>query len=291
MFLLGPVAMFTPIITANFTILTKIVVFGIVGLIALCIWAFCLKVITVTDQGVEVKRLCLPFLKRFYRMAEFDSYVIEPHGNVETFHLISQGRRIISIRSNLYDNYIEVAQALSVVGQKEWGADASRAVYSKFTKGTIAAPFVAFLFVLIYPAIPVCEYFEHGQITHKSWLILSIGAIVFTPVLMYALHCCKRLTIWHDHLEVRSMLCPWKVGYYALNEFDMALKVITNNGQGMEDTKSLWLIREGKLAISISQSSYVNYDDLEHAIGIEPYQVRMSWFKKIRYYLGKTIDI
>ena len=86
------------------------------------------------------------------------------------------------------------------------------------------------------------------------------------------------------------MLCPWKTNYYALCDFDYALEVITPSQ--FENEKSLWLIRDNKLTISIPKSIYANYNLLEHAIGIVPSNsVKMTYLQKLKYHLGKTIDI
>ncbi|MBO7470597.1 MAG: hypothetical protein J6T78_01915, partial [Bacteroidaceae bacterium] len=75
----------------------------------------------------------------------------------------------------------------------------------------------------------------------------------------------------------------------ALDDFDFALEVVTPSQ--FETEKSLWLIRVNKLAISIPKSIYANYDVLEHAIGIVPSDtIKMSYFKKLKYHLGKATD-
>ena len=290
LFLLAPLTLMTFSLSSKWAAFVTIVMTGVVLLIALCIWAYRLKTITVTDQGLEVKRTCLPFLKRFYRLAEFDSYVVEQEGISELLHLLCQGQRVVTLSSKIYENYAELKEALSVVGLKEWGTDASRAVDSVFKKSHLAGVFVMLFFVLFGVGIPVSNYFEHGQVDMKIFILFLIYELVFLPLFLYALSESKRFTIWRGHLEVRSTLCPWKTEYYALNDFDSALKVIVPETMVSEE-KSLWLVRNGKLALSISPSVYANYDVLEHAIGIVPSRtISMSMVKKLRYYLGKTIN-
>ena len=273
------------------TLITKCVVTGVALFIALCVWAFRLKVVMVSDMGLEVKHVCLPFLNRFYRLTEFDSYVVEQQGFSESLYLLCQGRRAVTLSSRIYENYAELKSALSVIGLKEWGTDASRAIDSVFKKSHLAGVFVMFLLALVGVGIPFCDFFVYGQVTMRFFILFLIYECLFLPLFLYALSECKRLSIWRGHLEVRSMLCPWKVGYYALDDFDFALKVIVPNNMGSED-KYFWLIRNRKLAISISQSVYTNYDVLEHAIGIMPLKtIEMNMGEKFRYYLGKTIDI
>ena len=290
LFLTASLGLMTFSLSSKWEVFVTIVMTSAVLVIALCIWAYRLKTITVTDQELEVRHTCLPFLKRYYRLAEFDSYIIEEEEIHESLYLLYQGRRAIKLSSKIYENYAELKKALSVVGLKEWGTDANRAVDSVFAKGHLFSIFVLFLFMLLIVAIPVSEYIEEGQVTMRSYLLSSICGLFFLPLFIYALYCSKRLTIWRGHLEIKSLLRPWKVGYYALDDFDFALEVTTPTHY--QDEKSLWLVRNRKLAVSISQSTYANYDVLEHAIGIKPSQaIRMSIIKSIRYHLGKPIDI
>lgn len=290
MYLLAPLTLMTFSLGSRRAIFVTIVVAGVLLAIALCSWAFRLKTIVVTDQELEVKHTCLPFLKRFYRLAEFDSYIIEEEENGESIYLLYQGKRAVKLSSKIYENYAELKEALSSIELKDWGADASRAVDSAFAKSHLFGLSLWFLLSLLIIAIPLTEYIEEGEVTMKSYLLSSLCALVFLPILLYILHTTKRLTIWREHLEAKSLLCPWKVGYYALDDFDFALEVITPTQ--FQDEKSLWLIQDRKLVISINKSYYANFDLLEHAIGIEPYDiVNMNYLQKLRYHLGKTIDI
>lgn len=289
LFLLAPLTMMTFSLGSTREVFISLVVAGVLLAIALCVWAFRLKTISVMDQELEVKHTCLPFLKRYYRLAEFDSFIIEEDGIYETFFLLIQGKRAVKLSSKIYKNYAELKEALSVVGLKEWGTDADRAVDSVFAKSHLAATFVLFLLVLLFVAIPIIEYVEDGQVTKKSYLLVLTGGLMFVSFFLYALSCCKRLTVWRGHLEVRSLLTPWKVDYYSLDDFDFALEVVTPSH--FEEEKSLWLVRDNKLALSIPKNVYANYDVLEHAIGIVPSDtIKMSYFKKLKYHLGNTID-
>ena len=289
LFLLATLTMMTFSLGSTREVFISLVVAGIMLAIALCVWAFLLKTITVMDQELEVKHTCLPFLKRYYRLAEFDSYIIEEEGIHETFCLLIQGKRAVKLSSKIYKNYEELKEALSVVGLKEWGTDANRAVDSVFAKSHLAATFFMFLSVMLFVAIPIIEYIEDGQVTIKSYFLLLIGGLMFVPLFLYALSCCKRLTIWRGHLEVKSLLTPWKTDYYSLDDFDFALEVITPSQ--FEKEKSLWLVRDNKLALSIPKNVYANYDVLEHAIGIVPSaSIEMNIFKKLTCLLGKNIE-
>lgn len=272
-------------------IIISLIVVGIAEVVALLIWAYRMKVITVVDQGFEVRRVCFPFLKRFYRFSEFDFYVIEQNKAREGFYLLSQGKRIVSFSSREYENYEELKSLLSVVGTKEWGADDNRAVDSVFTKKLLVGIFLCLFLVLFLASAPVFEYIFDGQVTLKTCLSTSVPGLLLLFLLLYALYADRRLTIWRGNIEVRHLLYPWKVRCYALRDFDYALEVSTPEQYGF-DVKSLWLIRDDKLVLSISQDDYANYDVLVHAIGIKPAKtVTMQWNQKLRYHFGKTIQI
>lgn len=277
--------------TNKLELVTKLIVVSIAEVVALLIWAIRLRVITVVDQGFEVRRVCFPFLKRFYRFAEFDFYVVEQKEARESFHLLSQGRRIVSFSSRDYENYEDLKSLLSVVGAKEWGADDNRAVDSVFTKKLLGGIFLCLVLMLFLFSGPLFEYIFDGRVTLRTILSTYVPGLLLLFTLLYALYAARRLTIWRGNIEARNLLCPWRVRCYALRDFDYALEVSTP-GQYGSDVKSLWLIRDDKLVLSISQDDYANYDVLVHAIGIKPSQtVTMQWIQKLRYHFGKTIQI
>ena len=272
-------------------IIISLIVVSIAEVVALLIWAIRLKVITVVDQGFEVRRVCFPFLKRFYRFAEFDFYVVEQKRETEHFHLLRQGERTVSFSSKEYENYEELKSLLSVVGTKEWGTDDNRAVDSVLTKKFLVGVSFFLILMLFLVSAPIFEYIFDGQVTLKTCCFAYVPGLFFLLLLIYTLYAGKRLTIWRGNIEVRSLLCPWKVRCYALRDFDYALEVFTP-GQYGSDEVSLWLIRDNKLVLSISHDDYANYDVLVHAIGIKPSQtVTMRWNQKLRYHFGKTIQI
>ena len=195
---------------------------------------------------------------------------------------------MIKLSSDMYENYEALKKTLSVIGHGEWGADEARAIDSVFSKKYLLAISCLFLFVLLGVAIPVCEYYEKGSVRESSLVIGLSCATFFFLLSIAALYPCKHITIWRGNLEVKRLLWPFKVKYYSLDEFDYSLEVITKFQYSQEE--SLWLMREGKLALSISQAVYSNYDALEHAIGIIPSDtIEMSSIKKIPYFFGKTL--
>ena len=272
-------------------IIISLIVVGIAEVVALLIWAYRMKVITVVDQGFEVRRVCFPFLKRFYRFSEFDFYVIEQNKAREGFYLLSQGKRIVSFSSRDYENYEELKSLLSVVGTKEWGADDNRAVDSVFEKTRLVILFFLLILTLFMVFFPALEYIFEGNMTFRKNLFIHVMGLVLSSFPLCALYFSKRLTIWRGNIEVRGLLCLWKVRCYSLRDFDYALEVLTP-GQYGSDEMSLWLIRDNKLVLSISQDVYANYDVLTRAIGIKPAKtVTMQWNQKLRYHFGKTIQI
>ncbi len=277
--------------TNKLELVTKLIVVSIAEVVALLIWAIRLRVITVVDKGFEVKYVCLPFLKIFYRFAEFDFYVVEQKGETEHFHLLRQGERTVSFSTRDYENYEDLKSLLSVVGTNEWGADDNRAVDSVLTKKFLAGVSFCLILMLFLVSAPIFEYIFDGQVTLKTCCFAYVPGLFFLLLLIYTLYAGRRLTIWRGNIEVRSLLCPWKVRCYALRDFDYALEVFTP-GQYGSDEVSLWLIRDNKLVLSISHDDYANYDVLVHAIGIKPAKtVTMQWNQKLRYHFGKTIQI
>lgn len=275
----------------NLGLVTKLIVVSIAEVVALLIWAIRLRVITVVDQGFEVRRVCFPFLKRFYRFAEFDFYVVEQKGEIEHFHLLRQGERTVSFSTRDYENYEDLKSLLSVVGTKEWSVDYNRAVDSVFKKIPLVMIFFFLILTLFMASFPFIEYFFNGHVIVRSHLFPSVIGLLFFSLPLYGLYTSRLITIWRGNIEVRSLLCPWKVRCYSLKDFDYALEVLTP-GQYGSDNVSLWLIRDDKLVLNISQDLYANYDVLSHAIGIMPSQtVTFKWLQVLKYGFGKRIQI
>lgn len=275
----------------NLGLVTKLIVVSIAEVVALLIWAIRLRVITVVDQGFEVRRVCFPFLKRFYRFAEFDFYVVEQKGEIEHFHLLRQGERTVSFSTRDYENYEDLKSLLSVVGTKEWSVDYNRAVDSVFKKIPLVMIFFFLILTLFMASFPFIEYFFYGHVIVRSHLFPSVIGLLFFSLPLYGLYTSRLITIWRGNIEVRSLLCPWKVRCYSLKDFDYALEVLTP-GQYGSGNVSLWLIRDDKLVLNISQDLYANYDVLSHAIGIMPSQtVTFKWLQVLKYGFGKRIQI
>ena len=97
-------------------LVTTIVLAGILFAIAFITWLFRLKIIVVYEQEIEVRRVCLPFWKHYYRLAEFDSFLLNQSGKTEYAYLLCQGQRVIKLSSDIYENYEELKKTLSVIG-------------------------------------------------------------------------------------------------------------------------------------------------------------------------------
>ena len=290
LYLLTALAMVTIASVSGQGLIATVVIAGIVLAIAAAIWFFRLKVMVVSEQEIEVRQAILPFSKHYYRFAEFDSFLLYQSGKTEYLYLLRQGQRVIKLSSDIYENYEELKNALSVIGGETWGVDAARAVDSVFSKKHLLAVFFLFLFVLVGLAIPVSDYFENGNVRESSLGIGLVVAAFFLVLVVVALYPCKHLTIWRGNLEVKRLLWPFKVKYYSLEDFDFSLEIITKSQYGQDE--SLWLIRNGKLAVDIPQSVYSNYDALKHAIGIVPSDtIEMSMIQALPYYFGKTFKI
>ena len=290
LYLFTALAMVTIASMSRRGLIITMVIVGIVLAIAAAIWFFQLKVIVVSEQEIEVRRAILPSSKQYYRFAEFDSFLLYQSGKTEYLYLLRQGQRVIKLSSDIYENYEELKNALSVIGAETWGIDSARAVDSVFSKKHLLAVLFLFLFVLVGLAVPVSDYFEIGYVRESSLGIGLVVALFFLVLVMVALYPFKHLTIWRGNLEVKHLLWPFKVKYYSLEDFDFSLEIITKHQHGQDE--SLWLIRNGKLVVDIPQSVYANYDALEHAIGIVPSDtIEMGMIQALPYYFGKTFRI
>lgn len=290
LYLLTALAMVTIGTVSRRGLIVTVVIVGIVLAIAVAIWLFRLKVIIVSEQEIEVRRAILPSSKHYYRFAEFDSFLLYQSGKTEYLYLLRQGQRILKLSSDIYENYEELKNALSIIGGETWGVDAARAVNSVFSKKHLLAVSFLFLFVLVGLAVPVSDYFENGYVRESSLGIGLVVALFFLVLVLVALYPYKYLTIWRGNLEVKHLLWPFNVKYYSLEDFDFTLEIITKHQQDKEE--SLWLIRNGKLAVDIPQSVYSNYDALKHAIGIVPSDtIEMGMIQALPYYFGKTFKI
>lgn len=290
LYLLTALAMVTIGTVSKRGLIITVVIVGIVLAIAVAIWLFRLKVIVVSEQEIEVRRAILPSSKHYYRFAEFDSFLLYQSGKTEYLYLLRQGQRVLKLSSDIYENYEELKNALSIIGGETWGVDAARAVDSVFSKKHLLAVSFLFLFVLIGLAVPVSDYFEKGYVRGSSLGIGLVVALFFLFLVIVALYPYKYLTIWRGNLEVKYLLWPFKVKYYSLEDFDFSLEIITKHQHDKKE--SLWLIRNGKLAVDIPQSVYSNYDALKHAIGIVPSDtIEMSMIQALPYYFGKTFRI
>ena len=290
LYLFTALAMVTIASMSRRGLIITMVIVGIVLAIAAAIWFFQLKVIVVSEQEIEVRRAILPSSKQYYRFAEFDSFLLYQSGKTEYLYLLRQGQRVIKLSSDIYENYEELKNALSVIGAETWGIDSARAVDSVFSKKHLLAVLFLFLFVLVGLAVPVSDYFEIGYVRESSLGIGLVVALFFLVLVMVALYPFKHLTIWRGNLEVKHLLWPFKVKYYSLEDFDFSLEIITKHQHGQDE--SLWLIRNGKLVVDIPQSVYANYDVLEHAIGIVPSDtIEMGMIQALPYYFGKTFRI
>lgn len=290
LYLITALAMVTIGTVSRRGLIVTVVIVGIVLAIAVAIWLFRLKVIIVSELEIEVRRAILPSSKHYYRFAEFDSFLLYQSGKTEYLYLLRQGQRILKLSSDIYENYEELKNALSIIGGETWGVDVARAVDSVFSKKHLLAVSFLFLFVFVGLAVPVSDYFEKGYVRESSLGIGLVVALFFLFLVIVALYPYKYLTIWRGNLEVKHLLWPFKVKYYSLEDFDFTLEIITKHQQDKEE--SLWLIRNGKLAVDIPKSVYSNYDALKHAIGIVPSDtIEMGMIQALPYYFGKTFRI
>ena len=111
-----------------------LLVLGIFTFLLFAFFLVSLKRITVLCDGLEAQSVLLPFRKRFYRFAEFD-YSEKSHTSTgEVLRLVKDGRRVISISSAIYKNYMQLCQAIDVQTKERFCGRDNAEVVSEYNK-------------------------------------------------------------------------------------------------------------------------------------------------------------
>jgi hypothetical protein len=128
-----------------------------------------------------------------------------------------------------------------------------------------------------------------GSIIIGGSVILLFGSLLFINLLSY-----KKITVWRGQVEVKRLLWPLASRYYAMSDFDGFYYVLEkSNGQlGSRDENSIWLVKNHRLAVSVSEPMYRNYEELKTAFQPVPSLGRLEFmgFQSLKYHLGKKIN-
>ncbi len=254
-----------------------------------------IKRITVFPDGLETQNLLLPFWKRFYRFAEFDYAQSEYKKNSEVFRLILNGERQVSIASYLYLNFEEIKGAIAVKDKSGFFVRDNAVVVSEYKKSRLfGVTFFMLLFVLIGVLTPLAYVIDGKPVRMVSILIGASVILFFGSLLFIHLFSYKKITVWRGQVEVKRLLWPSKVRYYAVSDFDGFYYVLErSNGQlGSQDEDSIWLVKDDRLVISVDEPMYRNYEELiavfrnVNCLG----NLEFMGLQSLKYHLGKKFN-
>ena len=254
-----------------------------------------IKRIIVVADGLETQNLLLPFWKRFYRFAEFDYAQSEYSKSGEVLRLIKNGERQLSIASNTYLNFEEIKEAIAVKDKSGFFVRENAEVVSEYNKVRLyGITGFGLFFVLIGVAVALSDVID-GRPLRLGSIIIGISAILlFGSLLFIYLFSHKEIKVWRGQVEVKRLLWPFKVRYYDVSDFDGFYYVLEkSNGQlGSRDENSIWLVKNHRLAVSVSEPMYRNYEELKTAFQPVPCLGRLEFmgFQSLKYHLGKKFN-
>lgn len=254
-----------------------------------------IKRITVVVDGLETRNLLLPFWKRFYRFAEFDYAQSDYRKTGEVLRLIKNGERLLSIASNLYLNFEEIKRAIAVKDKSGFFVRDNAEVVSEYNKVRLyEITGFGLFFVLIGVAVALSDVID-GRPLRLGSIIIGVSAILlFGSLLFIYLFSYKEIKVWRGQVEVKRLLWPFKVQYYDVSDFDGSYDVLEkSNGQlGSRDEESIWLVKNHRLAVSVTEPMYRNYEELKTAFQPVPSLGRLEFmgFQSLKYHLGKKIN-
>lgn len=254
-----------------------------------------IKRISVVADGLETQNLLFPFWKRFYRFAEFDYAQSEYGKNREVFRLIKNGERQVSIASNLYLNFGEIKAAITVKDKSGFSVRDNAEVVSEYKKLRLFGILCSLLFfVLIGVGTSLSDLIDGNSIRQGMVFLGVIEVLFFGSLLFIFLLPYKKITVWRGQVDVKHMLWPFSVHYYAISDFDGFYYVLEkSNGQfGSRDEDSLWLVKDNKLVISVEETMYKNYEELKTVFQSVRCLGRLEFmgFQSLKYHLGKKLS-
>ena len=277
------------------TFLPSLFVWGAFTLLFSVFFLSSLKRITVVADGLEVQNLLLPFWKRFYRFAEFDYAQSDYSNSGEVLRLIKNGERLVSIASCQFLNFEEIKGAIAVKDKRSFSFRDNAEVASEYNKTRLYG-ITAFLlfFVLIGVAVSLSDLIDGNPVRPGTVIVGVVEALFFGSLLLIYLLSYKKITAWRGQVEVKRLLWPLMSRYYVMSDFDGFYYVLEkSNGQlGARDEDSLWLVKDNRLAISVDETMYRNYEELKtvfqtvHCLG----KLEFMGFQSLKYHLGKKLN-
>jgi hypothetical protein len=148
-------------------------------------------------------------------------------------------------------------------------------------------------FVLIGVAVALSDVIDGRPLRLGSIIIGGSDILLFGSLLFIYLFSYKEIKVWRGQVEVKRLLWPFKVRYYDVSDFDGSYDVLEkSNGQlGSRDEESIWLVKNHRLAVSVTEPMYRNYEELKTAFQPVPSLGRLEFmgFQSLKYHLGKKI--
>ncbi|WP_288287438.1 hypothetical protein [uncultured Prevotella sp.] len=262
-----------------------LLVLGIFTFLLFAFFLVSLKRITVLCDGLEAQSVLLPFRKRFYRFAEFD-YSEKSHTSTgEVLRLVKDGRRVISISSAIYKNYMQLCQAIDVQTKERFCGRDNAEVVSEYNKvhlyGGLGFGSFSVAVMALMSVGPYCD----GKVVSLGMFLFSILAYLFSY---------QNITVWRGQVDVRRLLWPFRVKHYQMTDFDGCYNVIIkSDGQlGSKDEELRWLVKNEKVVLEIGEWEYRNFEALRDATRIQLLgRLELSYIQAMKYSLGKTIQL
>ena len=264
-----------------------------VVVIEMLVWAILLRTIMVLNDGLEVRCTVLPFVRRFYRFAEFDYAQMTVKEDSVVYRLISNGRRVVSISPSVYANYNTLIAAIPVRDKSRFTSRPGAEVVSSFKKPVlwIGGGFFALLCFMSLAA------FVHGILVDEPLgkiLVMAVCAIVLGLFVVAILSSHRFLTVWNGQVVARHLLWPFKEHCYSLSELDGNCHVVikANGKLGSKDEECWWLVKNKRIVLTIPESVYANYEELKDATRIKFLEhLEINDLQNLRYQLFRKIDI
>lgn len=267
---------------------------GALTLLFSFVYLVSLKRITVLTDGLETQNFLLPFWKQFYRFAEFDYAQSDYRRTGEVLRLIKDGKRLVSIDSHIYSNYDEIKEAVLMKDKSHFAIRDKAEVVSEYAKLNLYGITVMFLLFILTGVGTCFADLMDGKPIRQNIVILGVIEILFFgSILFIHLSQYKKIVVWRGQIEVKPLLWSFKVRYYNLSDFDGFYYVLEkSNGQlGSSDECSLWLMKDRKLTVRVSEKIYKNYEQLKNALPSVNClgQLQFAGFQALKYYLGKKL--
>lgn len=261
---------------------------GAALLVALA-WLARQKRISVWSDGLEVTPVLFPFARRSYRFSEFDSMLVSGTAGSTKLSLVRDYRVIVTLRSSVYANFDELRHAIRIPECERMAVDPAREVCSRFVWWLPLLVVLCVALIGVGVALPVSKYLTEGVLDLIALVFGALLSALFVAGLLFLSVECRRITVWQGRIEAKPLLWPFGARHYRLSDFDGVYHVTSDSQSNMfADSHERWLMRNGTLALKISDGVYANYEELAAATRTNYLgSMKAGLFEQIRAILGK----